>query len=65
MKNLIQKIEKIKINPRYDIFTDDYITILRYCDGNTVKSMCYPFLAGYMQGTKAEKARSEKNNLKK
>ena len=64
MKKLIEKIEKVKVNPRYDIFCDDYSVILKHCEGNTVKAMCYSFLAGYMQGAKAEKARLRKSKLK-
>lgn len=56
MKNIMDKIAKVKINPRYDISVADTMKILEGNNGDMVGTCFDGFRIGYLQGCKAAKA---------
>lgn len=62
MKNIMEKIEKIKINPHYDISLRKTTEIYTYSKG-VFDLISNAFTAGYMQGKKAARAEMKKSNI--
>ena len=53
MKNMIRKIEKVQIPDEFELYSDDLLKIIQYSEYDIVKSSCYSFRLGYLQGKKA------------
>ncbi len=60
MKNLIEKINKLKVNNRYMLYAEDAVTLLEHSENNLFILVNNSFLFGYMQGHKAAIAELKK-----
>lgn len=62
MKNIMEKIKKVKINPHYDISVRETTEIYMHSKG-AFDLLHNAFTAGYMQGEKAAKAKKRKSSI--
>lgn len=60
MKDLMEQIHSVKVNPEYAISLTDYRIIYDNSKNDVFLLMHNSFLVGYMQGQKAEQEESKK-----
>ena len=60
IKNIIEKISKVKVDSFYDLPAECIPEIIQYSKGDIVRIIYNSFLAGYMQGRKSAFAKIKK-----
>lgn len=59
-KNMMDQINKVKVNRRYDMSFGNILDLLEDSGGDQVRLLCKGFRFGYLQGVKAAKAEARK-----